>query len=114
MIGIVAYGAGNVGNLMRAFHRLGQDVRLMEHPELTGPVNLGNPGEVTMLQLAELVLAKIGGPSRVTHLPLPGDDPKQRQPDITLARRELGWEPSVPLSEGLDATIRHFRTLLGL
>lgn len=89
-------------------------VRLMEHPELTGPVNLGNPGEFTMLQLAELVLAKIGGPSRVTHLPLPGDDPKQRQPDITLARRELGWEPSVPLSEGLDATIRHFRTLLGL
>jgi UDP-glucuronate decarboxylase len=87
-------------------------VRLMNHPSLTGPVNLGNPGEFTMLELAELVLRKIGGPSKIVHLPLPGDDPKQRQPDITLAKKELGWEPKVALEEGLDSAIGYFRKLL--
>ena len=87
-------------------------IRLMDHPTLTGPVNLGNPGEFTMLQLAELVLQKTGGPSRIVHLPLPGDDPKQRQPDITLARSELGWEPTVALREGLDSTIGYFRNMI--
>ena len=65
-----------------------------------------------MLQLAELVLKKVGGPSKITHLPLPGDDPKQRKPDITLARKELGWEPTISLDEGLDSTISYFRKLL--
>ncbi len=83
----------------------------MNHPTLTGPVNLGNPGEFTMLQLAELVLAKVGGPSKIIHLPLPGDDPKQRQPDITLARRELDWSPTISLDQGLDHTIAYFRKL---
>jgi UDP-glucuronate decarboxylase len=87
-------------------------VRLMNQPGITGPVNIGNPGEFTMLELAELVLKKIGGKSKITYLPLPGDDPKQRQPDISLAKKELGWEPKVPLAEGLDATIEHFRKLL--
>lgn len=87
-------------------------VRLMEHPELVGPVNLGNPGEFTMLELAERVLGQIGGKSRITHLPLPGDDPKQRQPDIALARMELDWEPKVALEEGLERTIGYFRRLL--
>jgi len=87
-------------------------VRLMNHPTLTGPVNIGNPGEFTMIQLAELVLQKVGGPSKITFHPLPGDDPKQRQPDITLAKRELGWEPTVELDQGLDSTIRYFRHLL--
>ncbi len=87
-------------------------VRLMNHPSLTGPVNIGNPGEFTMLELAELVLKKVGGKSKITHLPLPGDDPKQRRPDISLARRELGWEPKVPLEEGLEPTIDYFRRLL--
>jgi UDP-glucuronate decarboxylase len=87
-------------------------VRLMNHPTLTGPVNIGNPGEFTMLQLAELVLKKIGGPSKITHLSLPGDDPKQRKPDISLAQRELGWQPKVALEEGLDPTIHYFRKLL--
>lgn len=87
-------------------------VRLMEHPDLTGPVNLGNPGEFTMLELAGFVLAKTGGYSRITHLPLPGDDPKQRQPDITLARSALAWSPTVSLAEGLDSTIAYFRNLL--
>ncbi|MCF7730859.1 MAG: SDR family oxidoreductase [Akkermansiaceae bacterium] len=88
-------------------------IRLMNHPTLTGPVNLGNPGEFTMLQLAELILRKVGGSSKIVHFPLPGDDPKQRQPDITMARRELGWEPAVPLEAGLDPTITYFRHLLG-
>ena len=87
-------------------------LRLMNHPTLVGPVNLGNPGEFTMLQLAELVLAKVGGPSKITYLALPGDDPKQRQPDITLAHRELGWSPTIQLEQGLDATIAYFRKLL--
>lgn len=77
-----------------------------------GPVNLGNPGEFTMLELAELVLKKIGGKSKLTFHPLPGDDPKQRRPDITLAQKELGWEPIVKLEEGLDPTIDYFHKLL--
>ncbi len=87
-------------------------VRLMNHPTLQGPVNIGNPGEFTMLELAELVLKKVGGTSKITFHPLPGDDPKQRRPDITLARQELGWEPKVPLEQGLDSTIEYFRKQL--
>ena len=84
-------------------------IRLMNHPTCTGPVNIGNPGEFTMLELAGLVLKKIGGKSKITHLPLPGDDPKQRRPDITLAQKELGWQPTIPLLEGLDLAIAGFR-----
>jgi len=87
-------------------------VRLMNHPDLTGPVNLGNPGEFTILQLAERVLAKTNSSSRIVRLPLPSDDPKQRQPDITLAQTQLGWTPTVALDRGLDATIDYFRQLL--
>lgn len=88
-------------------------VKLMNHPTLTGPVNIGNPGEFTMLELAEAVLKKVGGKSKLTFHPLPGDDPKQRKPDITLARSALGWEPAVPLAEGLDRTITYFRSEVG-
>jgi UDP-glucuronate decarboxylase len=84
-------------------------VRLMEQDKTVGPVNIGNPGEFTMLELAELVLKKVGGKSKVTNLPLPADDPKQRRPDISLAKEALGWEPKVPLEEGLDRTIAYFR-----
>jgi UDP-glucuronate decarboxylase len=84
-------------------------VRLMNQEKTVGPVNIGNPGEFTMLELAELVLKKIGGKSKVTNLPLPADDPKQRRPDISLAKEALGWEPRVPLEEGLDRTIAYFR-----
>ncbi|MBX3741179.1 MAG: SDR family oxidoreductase [Akkermansiaceae bacterium] len=87
-------------------------VRLMNHPTLQGPVNIGNPGEFTMLQLAEMVLKKVGGPSKITFHPLPGDDPKQRRPDITLASNELGWQPQVSLDQGLDPTIEYFRKLV--
>jgi len=89
-------------------------VLLMRTPrEFTGPVNLGNPQEFTILELAEAVLKKVGGPSRLTFKPLPADDPVQRQPDITLARDNLGWQPKVQLDEGLDRTIAYFRTALG-
>lgn len=87
-------------------------LRLMEHDTLTGPVNIGNPGEFTMLELAEKVLAKVGGGSKLTFLPLPADDPLQRKPDITLAKKELGWEPTIALDEGLDRTIEYFRRKL--
>jgi UDP-glucuronate decarboxylase len=84
-------------------------VRLMNQDKTVGPVNIGNPGEFTMLELAELVLKKVGGKSKITNLPLPSDDPKQRRPDITLAKEVLGWEPKVPLDQGLDRTIGYFR-----
>jgi UDP-glucuronate decarboxylase len=87
-------------------------LRFMENEQCVGPMNLGNPGEFTMLQLAELVLKKVGGKSKITHKPLPADDPKQRRPDITLARETLGWEPKVPLEQGLEKTIAYFRESL--
>ena len=87
-------------------------VRFMAQDQCVGPLNLGNPGEFTMLELAEKVLAKVGGRSRITFLPLPQDDPLQRQPDITQARQLLGWEPRVPLDDGLDRTIDYFRRAL--
>ena len=77
-----------------------------------GPVNLGNPGEFTMRQLAEAVIEKTGSRSKLTFHDLPSDDPKQRCPDISLAKRELAWEPKVELSQGLDKTIAYFRELL--
>ena len=87
-------------------------LKLMEQPaSFAGPVNLGNPHEFTMLELAERVLKLTGSRSKVVHQPLPADDPKQRQPDITLAREKLGWEPKVQLAEGLSHTIAHFRSL---
>jgi UDP-glucuronate decarboxylase len=73
-------------------------------------VNIGNPGEFTMLELAELTLKLVGGKSRIVHRPLPADDPRQRRPDISVARRVLGWEPRVALEEGLQRTIAYFRT----
>jgi len=87
-------------------------LRFMEQETCVGPMNLGNPGEFTMLQLAEMVLRKVGGRSRISHKPLPSDDPKQRRPDITLARETLGWEPKVPLEQGIERTIAYFKAAL--
>lgn len=87
-------------------------VRMMETQGFTGPVNLGNPGEFTVLQLAEMVLKMTGSKSTIVHRPLPADDPVQRRPDISLAKEKLGWEPVVPLEDGLARTIAYFRTLL--
>ena len=88
-------------------------MRLMDTAdEVTGPVNIGNPSEFSMRELADLVIEKVGSSAGTTFAPLPSDDPRQRQPDITLARKLLGWEPRVALSDGLDQTIGYFRELL--
>lgn len=88
-------------------------VRLMASPkEITGPINMGNPGEFTIRELAETVLKMVGGKSKLVMMPLPQDDPKQRQPDITLAKEILGWEPKIKLEEGLVKTIDYFRRFL--
>ena len=113
---ITIYGEGQqnrsfcyVDDLIEGF------VRLMNSREdFTGPVNLGNPGEFTIKELAERVLELTGSSSRLIFNPLPQDDPKQRQPDITLARTELAWEPSIMLDEGLRKTITYFDELLSI
>jgi len=84
-------------------------VRFMAQTETVGPMNLGNPAEFTMLQLAELTVKLVGGKSKIVFKPLPADDPRQRRPDISLARKVLKWEPKVPLKEGLKRTIDYFR-----
>jgi len=87
-------------------------LRMMSAPDdLVGPVNLGNPDEFTIRELAELVLELTGARSKLVHHPLPADDPKQRQPDIALAAKRLGWGPTVPLREGLAKTIDWFRSI---
>ena len=88
-------------------------IKLMESPaDFTGPVNIGNPGEFTMIELAELVLRLVGSLSKLAFKPLPQDDPKQRQPDISLAKSELDWQPTVTLEDGLKETIAYFRKRL--
>jgi UDP-glucuronate decarboxylase len=87
-------------------------MRLMNHDSLTGPVNIGNPGEFTILELAQKVIEKTGSKSKIIHKDLPIDDPLQRKPDITLAKKELDWEPKINLDQGLDKTIKYFRELL--
>jgi UDP-glucuronate decarboxylase len=111
---ITVYGDGSqtrsfcfVDDLIEGF------VRLMEQTATPGPINIGNPGEFTMLELAEKVLAKVSSKSRIVFKELPADDPKQRRPDISLAKKYLDWEPRVPLDEGLEKTIAHFRQELG-
>lgn len=87
--------------------------RMMATPaDFTGPVNMGNPREFAILELAELVLRVVGGRSKLVFKPLPSDDPRQRQPDISLARNKLGWEPKVTLEDGLKETIAYFRKTL--
>jgi UDP-glucuronate decarboxylase len=84
----------------------------MEQEKIVGPMNLGNPGEFTMLQLAEVILKKVGGKSKISYMPLPSDDPKQRQPDISLAKQTMGWEPKVQLEAGIEKTIEYFKKAL--
>jgi UDP-glucuronate decarboxylase len=107
---ITIYGDGSqtrsfcyVDDLIEGF------VRFMAQTETVGPMNLGNPGEFSMKQLAELTVKLVGGKSKIVHKPLPADDPKQRRPDITLAKKVLKWEPKVALEEGLQRTIAYFR-----
>jgi UDP-glucuronate decarboxylase len=110
---ITIYGDGSqtrsfcyVDDLIEGF------IRLMAQTETVGPVNIGNPGEFTMLQLAELTLKLVGSKSKIVYQALPTDDPRQRRPDITLARRVLKWEPAIQLEEGLSRTIAYFKTQL--
>ena len=111
---ITIYGDGKqtrsfcyVSDLIEGF------VRLMNNDKgLTGPMNLGNPNEMTMFELADQVIALTGSKSELIMEPLPQDDPKQRKPDISFAKRELGWEPQVQLVEGLTRTIEYLRTTL--
>ena len=108
---ITIYGTGQqtrsfcyVSDLIAGF------LKLMDSADdITGPVNLGNPGEFTMLELAKAVIKLTGSKSELIFKPLPSDDPKQRQPDITQAKAKLGWEPKVPLEEGLKQTIQYFK-----
>ncbi len=87
-------------------------VRMMASPgQFVGPVNMGNPGEFTMLELAESVLRLTQSKSKLNFMPLPKDDPKQRQPDISLATRELNWKPTIPLEDGLQKTIEYFKKI---
>jgi UDP-glucuronate decarboxylase len=89
-------------------------LRLMDtDDDVTGPINIGNPGEFTMLELAEAVIRLSKSKSKLVYMPLPADDPRQRQPDIALARKTLGWEPKVQLDDGLRETIAYFRTVVG-
>jgi UDP-glucuronate decarboxylase len=111
---ITIYGDGSqtrsfcyVDNMVDAF------IRLMNSPaNITGPINLGNPSEFTIRELAEKVIALTDSKSEIVEKPLPSDDPAQRQPNISLATEELGWEPSVQLDDGLKETIRYFKALV--
>ena len=111
---ITIYGDGSqtrafcyVDDLIEGFVRL-----MASPPEVTGPINLGNPGEFTIRELAEMTIKMIGSKSTLSFLPLPQDDPKQRRPDITLAEKHLDWRPRVPLAEGLRQTIDYFDRLM--
>jgi len=87
-------------------------MRMMDTPDdFTGPVNIGNPGEFSMKELAEQVLTLTGSKSKIIHLPMPSDDPKQRKPDLALAKKMLDWHPTIPLKNGLEKTIAYFATL---
>ena len=88
-------------------------VKLMNSSDdFIGPVNLGNPNEFSILDLAEKVIELTGSRSKIVYAPLPADDPVQRQPDISLSKKELGWEPKIQLEEGLKKTIEYFRDLV--
>ena len=104
------------GSQTRSFCFVDDEVRgivALLHSDHVGPVNIGNPDEYTILELAQTVLEVTGSGSEIRFEPLPVDDPTQRRPDITLARRILGWEPTVSLKEGLTRTVEYFRTQLG-
>ena len=107
---ITVYGKGSqtrsfcyVNDLIDGF------VKFMGQDKIIGPMNLGNPGEFTMLELAEMTLKLVGGKSKIVFKPLPADDPKQRRPDVSLAKKTIKWKPEVQLEEGLGRTIEYFR-----
>jgi UDP-glucuronate decarboxylase len=106
---ITLYGEGTQTRSFCYVDDLVEGLLRLMRSEAEGPVNLGNPGEFTVRELAEMVVEMTGSASPLVHRPLPVDDPQQRRPDIGRAERELGWTPKVPLREGLVQTIAHFR-----
>ncbi|MFZ2122407.1 MAG: UDP-glucuronic acid decarboxylase family protein [Rhodoferax sp.] len=113
---ITIYGDGSqtrsfcyVDDLIEGFVRM-----MATAPGFTGPINIGNPNEFTMLELAEQVIKTVGGKSKLVFMPLPTDDPKQRQPNIILAQSKLGWQPTVELADGLKETTAYFKKLLAI
>ncbi len=107
---ITVYGDGSYTRSFQYVDDLVEGlVRMMEKEGFTGPVNIGNPGEFTILELAKIVIEMTGSSSRIIHLPAVENDPKQRQANIDLAKKTLGWEPKVPLRQGLEKTIAYFR-----
>ena len=110
---ITIYGEGNqtrsfcyVDDLVNAL------IKMMNTPDFCGPVNIGNPSERTILQLAELIIQLTKSSSKIIHKPLPSDDPIRRKPDITLAKSKLNWEPTIDIEEGLIKTINYFKSIL--
>jgi UDP-glucuronate decarboxylase len=113
--GLTVYGEGKQTRSFAYIDDLVEGlVRMMDAPDFIGPVNLGNPDEFTMLELAALAIEVSRSSSKLIFKPLPPDDPTRRRPDITVARERLGWEPKIRLREGLARTIEHFRRELGL
>jgi UDP-glucuronate decarboxylase len=111
---ITIYGDGSqtrsfcyVDDLIEGFIKL-----MNTSSEITGPVNLGNPVEITVMELAKIIINLIGSNSQIIFKDLPEDDPKQRKPDIELARKMLGWEPTVNLIQGLERTVKYFESIL--
>ena len=113
---LTVYGEGNQTRSFQYIDDLIEGILSMMATDdsVTGPINLGNPGEFTIAELADMVIVQTGTGSGIEYLPLPQDDPIRRQPDITRAKAILGWEPKIPLNEGLDKTIRYFRETLPL
>ena len=109
---LTVYGHGRQTRSFCYVADLVEGIYRLFHSDRTEPTNVGNPGEFTMLELAALVLELTGSTSILEHRPLPPDDPRQRKPDITIAKAALGWEPRVPLREGLGLTIDYFRTVV--
>jgi nucleoside-diphosphate-sugar epimerase len=89
-------------------------IAMMEQNDFVGPVNMGNPAEYSIIDLARMIKELSGSSSEIVFLPLPEDDPVRRRPDITLARAKLGWDPKVPIREGLVHTIEYFRETIGV
>ena len=110
---ITIYGEGNQ---TRSFCYVSDMVlglyKMMASDSWTGPVNLGNPGEFTVKELSDKIISKTKSQSKIVYRPLPADDPKQRRPDISLAKQNLNWQPTIPLDEGLDKTIEYFKKVI--
>ena len=107
---LTIYGTGQQTRSFQYIDDLIEGIVRLMNSDFSGPVNIGNPNEFTMLELATKVLAMTGSPSEIEFLPLPVDDPNRRRPDITLAKAVLGWEPRVSLDEGLEKTIAYYRS----